>query len=326
MSGLIRFFIRKIIARFITFFVILTLTFIIPRLLPGGAFAYLVENPNIPPDLRQVLIKQFGLDKPLLDQYLAFLKQFFTTGNIGISFSRLQPVSTVIFQALPWTITLVTTSIIISALIGMLLGLYSAYRRGGYFDTISVAISMIIRSMPGFWLGMVLLIIFGYYLGWAPLFGVYTYGYQYSNILDYIGDVLYHLRLPMITLIILSIPEYLILTRNSVINILGEDFIMVAQAKGLTDREILIKHVFRPASLPILTALTIDVGFSISGAMLIERVFSIPGVGRLAYDAVYMQDYPLLLGVVIYTSALTLILVTIIEIMYSFIDPRVRLE
>jgi len=208
----------------------------------------------------------------------------------------------------------------------MLLGLYSAYRRGGYFDTISVAISMIIRSMPGFWLGMVLLIIFGYYLGWAPLFGVYTYGYQYSNILDYIGDVLYHLRLPMITLIILSIPEYLILMRNSVINILGEDFIMVAQAKGLTDREILIKHVFRPASLPILTALTIDVGFSISGAMLIERVFSIPGVGRLVYDAVYMQDYPLLLGVVIYTSALTLILVTIVEIMYSFIDPRMRLE
>ncbi|WP_440059340.1 ABC transporter permease [Thermogladius sp. 4427co] len=326
MPGLTYFFIRKILARFTTFFVILTLTFIIPRLLPGGAFAYLIANPSVPPDLRQVYIKEFGLDKPIWEQYVIFLRQFFTTGNIGLSFSRLEPVSKVIMDALPWTISLVTTSLIVSAVVGILTGMFAAYRRGGGFDTASMGIFMFIRSMPGFWLGMVLLIIFGYYLGWAPLFGAYTYGVVYSSPILKFLDILKHMWLPMLTLIILTIPGYHVLMRNSIIGLMGEDFVTVARAKGFSDRDLLIKHVFRPASLPILTSLAIDIGFSVSGVMLIENVFSIPGVGRLAYQAVYQQDYPLLLGIVIYTSALTLILVTIVEVMYSLIDPRVKLE
>jgi len=326
MVAIVRYVIRKVLTRFITFFIILSLTFIIPRLLPGGAFAYLIANPSVSPDLRLVLIKQFGLDKPLWKQYIIFLKEFFTTGSLGISFSRLKPVGQVIFEALPWTIILVTTATVVAALLGIFLGLYAAYRRGGFFDSASLTLSMLIRSMPGFWMGMVLLIVFGYYLGWAPLYGIRTYGVHYGNAFEYLSDVLYHLWLPMITLIIISVPGYVVLMRNSVVSILGEDFIVSARAMGYSDRKLLLKWVLRPASPPVLTALAMDVGFSIGGAMLIERVFSIPGVGSLAYDAVYMQDYPLLLGTVVYTSALTLILVTIVEIMYAFIDPRVRLE
>ena len=326
MSGLLRYVIKKIFVRFITFFIILTLTFIIPRLLPGGAFAYLIANPNVPPDMRLVLIKQFGLDKPIWEQYIIFLKEFFTTGNLGISFSRLKPVSQVIFEALPWTVVLVTTSTVVAAILGILLGLYAAYRRGGFFDSSVLVLSMLVRSMPGFWLGMVLLIVFGYYLGWAPLYGIRTYGVEYKSVFDYVADVLYHIWLPMITLIVLSLPGYVVLMRNNVVSMLGEDFIVTARAVGASDRRVLLKWVLKPASPPILMALAMDLGFSIGGAMLIERVFSIPGVGTLAYDAVYMQDYPLLLGIVVYTSALTLALVTIVEIIHAFIDPRVRLE
>lgn len=326
MSEIGGYILRKIISRFIVFFIILTLTFIIPRLLPGGAFAYLVANPNVPMELRESLIKEFGLDKPILVQYVEFLKQFFTTGNIGISFSRLEPVSKVIMEALPWTISLVTTSVVLSAIIGIALGALAAYKRGSKFDSSLVSAFMFVRSMPSFWLGLVLLIIFGYYLGWAPLYGAYTYGATYSNPLAFLEDVMGHLWLPLTTLTLLTTTGYFMIMRNNMIDVISEDFIHVAKAKGLPERIIVFKHALRPASLPVVTALALDLGWSISGALLIEIVFSLPGVGKLLYDAVYMTDYPLLLGIVIYTSALTLTLVTIAEILYAYIDPRVRLR
>ncbi|MCD6323617.1 MAG: ABC transporter permease [Desulfurococcales archaeon] len=326
MSGILPFILRKIVSRVVVFFVILSVTFVIPRLLPGGAFAYLVENPNVPAELRESLIKEFGLDKPLWDQYVDFLRQFFTTGNLGLSFSRLQPVSKVIMEALPWTIALVTTSVVLAALIGVTLGAIAAYRRGSKFDSSMVSFVMFVRSMPSFWLGLVLLIVFGYYLGWAPLYGAYTYGATYSSTLEFIQDVLAHLWLPIFTLTLLMTTGYFMIMRNNMINVIGEDFIYVAKAKGLPNRVIVFKHALRPASLPVITALALDLGWSISGALLIEIVFSLPGVGKLLYDAVYMTDYPLLLGIVVYTSALTLTLVTLVEIMYAYIDPRVRLK
>ncbi len=325
MAGLARFIIRKIVTRFIVFFIIVTLTFIIPRLMPGGAFAYLIENPNIAPELREALIKEFGLDKPIWEQYIAFLREFFLKGNLGISFYYLKPVSEVIAEALPWTITLVTSSVIISSILGIVLGILAAHKRGSKFEASIFNAFMFIRSMPSFWLGLVLLIVFGYYLGIAPLYGAYTYGTTYTSIWEFIKDVLWHLWLPLTTLVLLRTAVYFIISRNSVLDILTEDFIMVAKAKGLSDKKILFSHALRPASLPVLTYLALDLGYSIGGALLIEVVFSLPGVGKLMYDAVYMTDYPLLLGIVIYVSALTLILVTIAEILYTLIDPRVRL-
>lgn len=314
---------RKVIIRAIVFYIIVSITFVIPRLLPGGAFAYLAENPNISPELREALIKEFKLDQPLWEQYKTFIKGFFLHGNLGISFSRLEPVSKVIMEALPWTIVLVTTSIIVSALIGILLGAVAAYKRGSALDSFLVTLVMFIRSMPSFWLGIVLLIIFGYYLGWAPLYGAYSYGAEYVSRVEFLKDVISHLWLPFVTLVILGFAGYFILMRNTMIDILGEDFILVAKAKGMPDRTILLKHALRPASLPVVTALALDLGWSVSGAMLIEVVFSLPGVGKLLYDAVYMTDYPLLLGIVVYTSLLTLVLVTIVEFIYPIIDPRV---
>ncbi|RLG86467.1 MAG: ABC transporter permease [Thermoprotei archaeon] len=325
MPGIARYVARKVASRILVFFIIVSVTFIIPRLMPGGAFAYLIENPNISPELREALIKEFGLDKPLWVQYVAFLKEFFLRGNIGISFYYLKPVSEVIMQALPWTVALVTTSVVLSALFGITLGALAAYKRGSKLEAGMFNTFMFIRSMPSFWLGLVLLIVFGYYLRVAPLYGAYTYGATYRSTLDFIADVMWHLWLPMTTLVLLGTSVYFILSRNSVVDVLTEDFVMVAKAKGLSDKEVLFRHALRPASLPVLTYLALDLGYSIGGALLVEVVFSLPGVGKLMYEAVYMTDYPLLLGIVIYVSALTLTLITIAEILYAFIDPRVKL-
>jgi peptide/nickel transport system permease protein len=320
-----RYVVKKVFSRFIVFMVIVTVTFLVPRLMPGGAFAYLVENPNISPEFRQALIRQFGLDRPLLEQYILFLREFFINGNLGISFYYRKPVLSVITEALPWTILLVTGSAVVSAILGILIGLMAAGRRATTFDRALFNISMFFRSMPAFWLALVLLIVFGYELGLFPLYGAYTYGRIYSSLLEYVADVVHHLFLPFLTLTILDTSVYLVLSRNLAVDVLTEDFIVTARAKGVPERAVLYKHALRPILTPLLTMIAIDLGYSLGGALMIEVVFSLPGVGKLMYDAVLMTDYPMLLGIVIMTSAVTLILVTVVEVLAAAIDPRVRL-
>lgn len=325
LSSLGRYVTKKVFSRFVVFMVIVTVTFLVPRLMPGGAFAYLIENPNISPEFRQALIKQFGLDRPLLEQYVLFLREFFINGNLGISFYYRKPVMSVIMEALPWTILLVTGSAIVSALLGILVVLAAASRRATPLDRALFNASMFFRSMPAFWLALVLLIIFGYQLGLFPLYGAYTYGRTYSSFLEYAVDVAHHLFLPFLTLTILSTSVYLVLSRNLAIDVLTEDFIVTARAKGVPERMVLYRHALRPILTPLLTMIAIDLGYSLGGALMIEVVFSLPGVGKLMYDAVLMTDYPMLLGIVIMTSAVTLILVTVVEVLAAVVDPRVRL-
>lgn len=325
LSSLGRYVAKKVFSRFVVFMVIVTVTFLVPRLMPGGAFAYLIENPNISPEFRQALIKQFGLDRPLLEQYILFLREFFINGNLGISFYYRKPVMSVIMEALPWTILLVTGSAIVSALLGILVGLTAASKRATPLDRALFNASMFFRSMPAFWLALVLLIVFGYQLGFFPLYGAYTYGRTYSSFLEYAIDVAHHLFLPFLTLTILDTSVYLVLSRNLAIDVLTEDFIVTARAKGIPERMVLYRHALRPILTPLLTMIAIDLGYSLGGALMIEVVFSLPGVGKLMYDAVLMTDYPTLLGIVVMTSAVTLILVTIVEVLAAVVDPRVRL-
>lgn len=320
-----RYLVRKVFSRFLVFMVVLTISFIVPRLMPGGAFAYLVENPNISPEFRETLIRQFGLDRPIYEQYVLFLREFFLQGNLGISFYYRKPVMRVILDALPWTLLLVTSSTLVSSVLGILAGLATASKRAGALDRTLLNVAMFFRSMPAFWLALVLLIFFGYHLGLFPLYGAYTYGRVYGSLLEYIVDVVHHLTLPFVTLMLLTTSAYLVLSRNLAVDVMTEDFITTARAKGLPERTILYKHALRPILAPLATVTAIDLGYSIGGALMIETVFSLPGVGKLMYDAVLMTDYPVLVGVVIITSAVTLVLVTIVEILAAAIDPRVRL-
>ncbi len=322
--GFKEYMIKKIISRFFVFFIVVSLVFILPRLLPGGAFAYLIENPNIPPETREELIKSFGLDQPLHIQYIRFLHNFFLKGDLGISFRYLKPVTEVIMEALPWSILLVTSSTIISFTMGILLGAYSAAKRGRVADSIITNSVMVFRSMPSFWLGLILLLVFGYYLGWFPLYGAYTYGAEYSSFVEYLLDVLYHLTLPLITLVLIQMAGYTLFTRNTMLDVITEDFIVTARAKGLSERKVVYGHALRPVLPPVITVFAINLGFSVGGALIAETVFSYPGVGRLMYEAVYTSDYPLLLGIFVYISAFTLTAITVAEILYGWIDPRIR--
>lgn len=307
------------------FFIVVTLIFILPRLLPGGAFAYLIENPNVPPETRQRLIQIFGLDKPLLEQYFAFLRELFTKGNLGISFRYLRPVSEIIMEALPWTLLLVGTSTILSAVLGSIFGAIAAYYRFGKVDNILVNVLMFLRSMPSFWLGMILLLVFAFQMGWFPLYGACSYGVQMS-FWEYVVDVLHHLTLPLLSLTIIQLAGYTMIMRAPTIEALSEDFIVTARAKGLPRRKVLFKHAVRPAILPMVTIVAIDIGYIIGGALITETVFSYPGTGKLLYDAISMTDYPMILGIFFYITVVTLIMTLIAEILYGYLDPRIRSE
>jgi peptide/nickel transport system permease protein len=324
--SLTRFLIRIISFRLLVFYLLLTLTFIIPRLMPGGAFAYLLENPNVTPEMREALIKAYGLDQPLYLQYYIFLKKLFFEGDIGVSYTYKRPVLDVILEALPWTLILVTTSIILSFTIGVPLGVWLAFNRDTRAGVSISGLLFIIRSIPGFWLGLLMLIVFGYHMGIAPLYGAYTYGITYNNVYEWIADVIAHMWLPILTLVLLVLPFPAIYTRNAVVDVMEEDFVKTAKAKGLPETKVMLKHALRPASLPVVTLFALELGTSVGGALLIEIIFSLPGMGKLFYDSIYTSDYPLLLGIVIFVSAVTLALITIVEILYAVIDPRVRMR
>jgi peptide/nickel transport system permease protein len=294
--------------------------------MPGGAFAYLLENPNVTPEMREALIKAYGLDQPLYLQYYIFLKKLFFEGDIGVSYTYKRPVLDVILEALPWTLILVTTSIILSFTIGVPLGVWLAFNRDTRAGVSISGLLFIIRSIPGFWLGLLMLIVFGYRMGIAPLYGAYTYGITYNNVYEWIADVIAHMWLPILTLVLLVLPFPAIYTRNAVVDVMEEDFVKTAKAKGLPETTVMLKHALRPASLPVVTLFALELGTSVGGALLIEIVFSLPGMGKLFYDSIYTSDYPLLLGIVIFVSAVTLALITIVEILYAVIDPRVRMR
>jgi len=321
--GFLSFLVRKAISRVAIFFIVITFVFIIPRLLPGGAFAYLIENPNVSPETRDTLVKIFGLDRPLWEQYVAFMKELLTKGNLGISFRYLKPVSSIIVEALPWTLLLVGSAMVLSSIMGVILGALAAYYRGKRTDSIVVNTLMTMRSMPSFWLGMVLLLVLGFHLRWFPLYGAYTYGKE-QGILEAVGDILRHLTLPLLTLSLIELSTYTMIMRSTTLDILGEDFILTAKAKGLPEREILFKHAVRPGILPVITILSINIGSIIGGAMITETVFSYPGTGKLLYDSVFMSDYPLTLGIFSYITIVTLVATFVAEVLYGRLDPRVR--
>jgi peptide/nickel transport system permease protein len=323
--GFKSFLIKKAIRSFGVFFVVITLIFIIPRLLPGGAFAYLIESPNIPRETRDRLIQIFDLDRPLPEQYFTFLKELFFKGNLGISFRYLSPVTEVIMGALPWTLLLVGSSTILASTLGIVFGAVAAFYRERRTDSIIVNILMAIRSIPSFWLGMVLLLVLGFQLRLFPLYGAYTYGIE-QNFWEHTLDIIHHLTLPMLSLTIIQLASYTMIMRAPTIETLGEDFIVTAHAKGLPKRKILFKHAVRPAMLPVVTVLAINIGTIIGGALITETVFSYPGTGKLLIEAINMTDYPLMLGIFFYVTVLTLIMMFIAEILYAYLDPRIRSE
>jgi len=323
MGGYISLLVRKIIALLVTFIAAVTFVFIMVRLV-GDPFGTLVlEDPRITPEQVEMIKAVYGLDKPLWEQYLDFIINAFR-GELGYSLYYQKPVINVIMERLPWTLLLLLPAIIISTILSIYLGMKTAWRHRTRYDTAITSIALFVRSTPHFWLALMFLMFFGYYLGLFPLAGSVTPGKEFPTVFDYAVDVLWHALLPITVLIIREIGMYMLYMRNSMIEVMGQDFVWMARLKGLSEGRIMYRHAARVAILPMVTVTALRFGFMINGAILTETVFSYPGMGRLVFEAIMNDDYFLVQGTFLIMTLTVLLANLVADILYALLDPRVR--
>ena len=323
-----------------TIVMIVLLNFILFRMMPGSPDRVNPRNPNVTAEQRQAAKERWGLDKPLLpvlisldppaisvepdNQLFAFIAATLV-GDLGYSMKfQGQPVIEVIGDRFWPTILLIGLAELIAIFVGLSLGAYSGWRRGGKADRIGNGLSLILYSMPYFVIGMPLIIIFATGLGWFPTSGMFTLGATYDSFLDQLLDFLHHLVLPLITVSIGLIGGYSILMRSSIVETRSEDYIGTARAKGLTDARILRHHAFPNALLPVVTLIAINLGYVVAGAITAEVVFNWPGLGTLTVDALNARDYPVLQGVFLFLGISVVLANLAADVVYGFLDPRVR--
>ena len=316
---------RRLIEIIIIFFVILTVLFILFRLAPGDPVTRMVD-PNLTPEEAEHLIAQLGLDEPIWIQYLYYLKNFFS-GNFGISFHYGQPVVQIIGERLPNTMYLFTTSIIISALLGIFLGRIAAWHRGKRTDTVMTIGALVCHTLFLPWLALLMIWVLGYKVGWFPLTGIISpevWIDPQSGAWVKLLDILHHMALPLMTLVFIHFGSYLLIMRSSMLDTLGEDYIVTARAKGLDERTIRNRHAAPNAALPVVTSVGLSLAFSINGGALTETVFTWPGIGRELVFAVSNSDYPLAQACFLLIAAVVLVTNLIVDVLYAYLDPRIR--
>ena len=301
-----------------------TLNFLLPRMMPGNPLALIAgEDINqLSAEQRAALIAEVGLDQPLAAQYVRYLQNSLR-GDFGYSYQWDRPVLTLLAERLPWTLLLAGSGLLLSTAIGVVLGARSAWRRGGRRDVSTMIFFLFLESLPAFWVGMLLVALFAVRWPLFPTFGATTPWMSLTG-WDYVKDVLRHLVLPLATLTIVSVSSTFIVARSAMMAVLGEDFISVARAKGLAERQVLFRHALRNALLPIATIFTLNLAFVFSGATVIETVFSYPGVGRLIFEAVLSRDYPVLQAAFLMITVLVVIANILTDAVYPLLDPRVR--
>jgi peptide/nickel transport system permease protein len=313
---------RQAIRYSVSLFIIVTLIFIIPRMMPGDPFVSLLgeEVYYRSPELVAELKAQYGLDRPLPEQYISYLHNL-VHGNFGYSFHYSQPVWSVIAYKMKWTFVLLIPSVILGAIVGIVLGSVAGWRHGRGMDTAVTSLFLFIYSMPHYWLAMIFVLIFAFYLGLFPLSGITGGGLAGAEKLK---DVLWHMALPTFVLTLFGASYNYFIMRGSVLQVLGEGFVLTARAKGLSEKDVLFRHVLRNAMLPLVTVIALDFGFMVSGALLVEIVFSWGGMGTLVYDAVLARDYPLLHGSFLIIAFCVLAANFMADVLYAVIDPRIR--
>lgn len=301
-----------------------TLNFALPRLMPGSPLVFLAgeDVAFMSQEQRAQLLAAFGLDQPLWRQYVIYLRNL-ATGNLGFSFQQGRPINAIIADRLPWTLALVGTGLIAATLVGVGWGTLAAWRRRSAFDLSSVGVAMFFDSVPSFWLGMVFIAVFAAGLRWFPIFGAMTPGAGFSG-WPLLVDLARHLTLPLLTLTLITIPGMFLIMRYSMLTVLGEQYIATARSKGIGDRGVMFRHAMRNALLPVATVFMLNVGFVVSGATVIETVFSYPGVGRLLFEAVLARDYPVLQATFFIITVSVIGANILADMLYPLIDPRVR--
>ena len=302
---------------------VVTILFLLFRLMPGSPLAAYID-PTFTEEQQIALMAQFGLDKPLWQQYLIYLGNL-VQGELGQSFRYREPVAERILVLLPNTLILTFTSLIIAYAFGILAGAYLAWRRGSRLEQTAIPIVLTTRAMPEFWLGMVLLAIFSFWLGWFPAGGTRSAGTDPGNLLQLYtsADFLSHLVLPAMTLAIYSQGLPLLLMRSNMLDVMKEDFVTMARIKGLSNWTVVVRHAARNALLPVMTSFAIAVGYQLQGNVVVESVFSWPGLGRELVNAVSASDYPLAQGAFLMIAIVVILMNLIADLLYALLDPRV---
>ena len=303
--------------------IILLANFLLLQLAPGDAVDAYVAGMGGGADAQQIadLKAHWGLDRPLLEQAALFMWRMLQL-DLGHSFLYNQPVGVVILDRLTTTLLLMLTGTAFAFSLGIVLGVAAARRAGSWRDTLLIGLGLVAYAMPGFWLGLMMIVIFSVKLGWLPLGGLVTLGAGYEG-WERLLDIAGHLVMPTIAVSLIYLAIYMRLMRAGMLEVYGLDFVRTARAKGLDERRIAWRHVARNALLPMVTMLGLQFSTLFGSSVVIETVFSLPGVGRLAYDSVVTRDLNTLLGI-IFASALVVIVVNLaVDLVYARLDPRI---
>jgi len=310
----------------LTLFCLVTLQFFLFRLVPGDPIAAYID-PSLPIETREAIRRQFGLDQSPFQQYTAFLANF-ARGEFGTSFHYREPVWVIIFERFWNTVLLLGPAILLAFVVGASAGALLAWRRGRRGEVLGVIVGLLLRSMPEFWVGLLGLMIFSYWLNWFPLGGMRAVGAEVSGLLDkFLSlDFLHHLILPMLcsTAVLLATP--LLVMRNAMLEVIRDDFIDMARAKGLAPATLIFRHAVRNALLPVVTVLSLMAGFAIGGEVLIETIFRWPGMGRELVLAVQRRDFPVAQGIFFLMGAVVITANFVTDLVYGMLDPRVTYD
>lgn len=303
--------------------VVATLTFLLFRLMPGDPTLNFL-SPTFTDETRAALLKSFGLDKPLWEQYLIYLGQLLR-GDFGRSFLQDESVSRILWAALPNTIILTLVSLCLAYAFGIVAGAFLAFRRGALVEATVIPAALATRAAPEFWLGMLVLALFAFQLGWFPTGGAVSPGATMGSLWQRLisADFWWHLCLPALTLTLFLQGLPLLLMRATMLEVLNDEFIVMARMKGLSRWSIVMRHAARNALLPVVTAFALGLGASIGGNVVIETVFAWPGIGRVLVQAVQGADYPVAQGAFIMIAFVLVLMNTVADLAYAWLDPRV---
>lgn len=326
---------RKIVFALMTLAVVVVFNFFLFRILPGDPIKLLFRNPRLTRDAQETIRTQFGLDKPVwLDtarlqsgdiggafdtQFTAYVRNLLQ-GNLGVSFATRQNVNELLSERVGRTVLLVFTGEIFAIGFGIIVGLIAAWRRGTWIDAWALFVGLLTWALPTFFLGIILLILAR---GILPIGGMVEPGLA-ENTAAYWLDVGRHLILPTITLAVGSTSAYMLIMRSSVVEVLAEDYILTAKAKGLSTIQILRDHALKNAMLPMVTIIALNLGYVVGGAIQVETVFSWPGIGRLIFESVSKQDYPVLQGAFLLLAVSVILANLVTDVLYSLLDPRIQ--
>ena len=320
----LRYIVLRLVKTVLVAIAVVLLSFFLIRLAPGDVATVMAGQAGYADEaFMKSLRAEYGLDQPLPVQLWKYVDQV-AHGDLGVSYVRSQPVLSIILERLPNTLLLDAFALLVAAAGGIWLGGVAARKPGSAMDNLTTVLAMFFYSVPQFWLGMMMMLVFAVWLNWLPPFGIETMGADYTG-LARLGDVGLHILLPGMTLAFYFMASYARLTRTAMIEVADQDFVKTARAKGIREGQVARRHILRNALIPLITYAGLQASILVGGNVLVENVFSWPGVGTLAYEAVSSRDNPLLLGIFIVTAVLVSLFNLVTDIAYSIADPRVEL-